>query len=132
MSAYPLNAITMGNNLLSAWAGDRAPKVERNRRIVTMFRLLAAGPPLVGAAFVNRLDTILSYTGLIGFIVTFWVPCLLVWSSRKRCAELFPDDVGMRLPYTSWFDFAGLNWFVLAFTLGTAAYIFYLLATGAS
>ena len=48
-SAYPLNAITLGNNLMAAWASDLTPKVARFRRVRLFFRLLAAVPPIVGA-----------------------------------------------------------------------------------
>lgn len=52
-SAYPLNAITLGNNLMAAWASDLTPKVARFRRVRLFFRLLAAVPPIVGAFLAN-------------------------------------------------------------------------------
>ena len=48
-SAYPLAAITLGNNLMSAWASDKVAMVSRYRHFRLLFRLVAAVPPLAGA-----------------------------------------------------------------------------------
>ncbi len=55
-SAFPLNAITLGNNLHhalydSSGGGGKKPALR-------WFRLLAAAPPLLAAAFVSDLGTI--------------------------------------------------------------------------
>lgn len=139
LSAFPLSAITLGNNLMSACLGEAAveppptssdPESERaalllggndadtdssannsmsgspakaskasamsarsffatrrvqrmlrtrrGHRLVTIcFRLIAAVPAVVGAAFVSNLDNILQFTGLIGIAIAFLIPAVL-------------------------------------------------------
>lgn len=63
------------------------------------FRLLAAIPPLIGAAFVSQLDTITSFTGTVGIIITFVFPSLLQLSSRRMLKDLLQIDTA-RVRYT--------------------------------
>lgn len=66
-SAYPLNAFTLGNNLMSSFYGtDEVEIHERSRIKVSIFRLLAAIPPFLGAYIVSDLGHITSFTGLTG------------------------------------------------------------------
>lgn len=60
LSVYPLNAITLGNNLLVAFGGN--PQ-HSSYKVVVLFRLVAACPPLLIASFVTSLGEITSYTG---------------------------------------------------------------------
>jgi hypothetical protein len=118
LSAYPLNAITLGNNLLSAvhsttsitgvgsveppepvtttWADWFSAMVNpwsaRAKRRV-MFRLIAAVPPVVAGAlstlFGINLTQILSFTGLIGVAIAFGIPSVLrAWSFTRHRAIL--------------------------------------------
>ncbi|RYG53177.1 hypothetical protein EON66_08905 [archaeon] len=139
LSAFPLNAITLGNNLMSACLGEAAVqppaadadteseraalllgatdadadssssssasgspgkagkaslssarsmcathrvqrmlRTRRGHRLITVcFRLVAAVPAVVGAAFVSNLDNILQFTGLIGIAIAFLIPAVL-------------------------------------------------------
>ena len=65
-SAFPLNGITLGNNLMSSWHGENTRIAEGDRRKVTAFRIIAAVPPIVGACFVRELSKITDYTGMLG------------------------------------------------------------------
>ena len=69
ISAFPLYAITLGNNLLAGFVTD--PVQQERRRVVVAFRLLAAVPPLIGSMLVHDLAAILKYTGFVGFIIAF-------------------------------------------------------------
>jgi len=83
-SAYPLNAFTLGNNLMSAFYGDEMYIHEKSEAKVRTFRLLAAAPPFLGACLVRDLSNITSFTGLTGFAIAFIVPSMLaVYSARK-------------------------------------------------
>lgn len=83
LSAFPLNAITLGNNMFGAYYGNRIHEVENNRLLRTIFRLLASIPPLIIGVFVRELGLITDYTGTIGFILGLTIPGLLYTSSTK-------------------------------------------------
>ena len=87
-SAYPLNAFTLGNNLMSSYFGDDIQAHEKSRLQLSAFRLLASLPPFVGAFFVSDLGHITSFTGLTGFVIAFIVPALLAYYSDARMKQL--------------------------------------------
>lgn len=78
MSAFPLSAITLGNNLL-AYCQE---KEEPLRRKLVYYRCWAALPPVVGACFVKDLGIVTTYTGITGFAIIFFFPALLSYKSR--------------------------------------------------
>ncbi len=81
-SAYPLNAYTLGNNLMSAYYGKEMYKHDRSRWKLTFFRLIAAVPPIFGAFFVSDLGRITDVTGLAAFGIAFIFPPLLARQSK--------------------------------------------------
>lgn len=87
LSAFPLNAITLGNSLLVHFVRD--PHKQRRRRVVIPFRLLAAIFPLLGACIEHNLATILQYTGTVGIIIAFVYPALLQYYSVKASQRAF-------------------------------------------
>lgn len=87
VSAYPLNAITLGNNLLGAVYGKRIHEVEKNRLIRTAFRLLASVPPIVFGILVRELGVITDYTGTTGFLIGLCIPAILYMSSKAIAAR---------------------------------------------
>ena len=87
-SAYPLNSFTLGNNLMSAFYGEDMHLHEKSRFKTSVFRLLAAVPPFLGACVVSELGSITSFTGLTGFAIAFIVPALLAYYSAIRMREL--------------------------------------------
>jgi len=90
VSAFPLNAITLGNNLMGAVFGRRIHEVEQNRWIVSSFRMIASIPPIILGIIVRKLGTITDYAGTSGFIITFTFPALLyIYSSRKAALKGF-------------------------------------------
>ena len=80
ISAFPLNAITLANNIMSA---SIPPHLTTQRRYIIPFRLVAALLPLVGAAFVRSLDSILHYTGCVGVLIAFLYPVVMQWKSLR-------------------------------------------------
>ena len=76
-----------GNNLMSAYYGEKVHEVEKNRSIKTKFRLLAALPPLIAAYFISDIGRAITYTGVSGFILAFIFPALLGIFSKKRVLE---------------------------------------------
>ena len=86
-SAYPLNAITLGNNLLSTVYGNDSHTVEHSRAHRLFFRLSAALPPLLAASCVSDLGFITDYTGISGFGIAFIFPALLSYYSFQRLKQ---------------------------------------------
>lgn len=87
-SSYPLNAFTLGNNMMSSYYGDSMREQEKNRWKVCFFRAFAALPPVLGASFVKELGSITDYTGLSAFGIMFIFPALLSIFSARRMQTL--------------------------------------------
>jgi hypothetical protein len=98
-SAYPLNAITLGNNLMSAYYGSSIHKVEESRWARASFRLIAAMPPILGAACVADLSVITHFTGVSGYALAFLFPALLAIYSEQRCKQ---QGLASRTFYSNW------------------------------
>jgi amino acid permease len=81
ISAFPLKAITVGNNIAISVLPPGQAGV---RRRVLPFRLLAAVIPILGAAVFNDLTVLLKYTGSLGIVVAFLFPTWLQWKSRRE------------------------------------------------
>lgn len=100
-SAFPLNAITLANNVMAAFVGEReGPLDNLPRKRKVPFRLLAALPPLIGAALEPNLATILSYAGLVGFLIAFLIPALLELKSREMARAKFGLGTEANTPWT--------------------------------
>ena len=84
LSAFPLNGITLANNIMAAFV---TPEQATQRRYILPFRLLASLLPVVGAAIVKDLSTILHYTGCIGILIGFIFPAALQYQSLKRMQQ---------------------------------------------
>ena len=97
LSAFPLNGITLGNNIHAAFFSNNPARMS-NRKISIVFRLAAAIPPVIGACIVRDLDVILSYVGLLGFVITFVFPPLLNMISKRRALKRFGSN---KTPYTN-------------------------------
>ena len=81
ISAFPLNAITLGNNMLTCFVHD--PIRQKHRPTVVAFRLIAVIPPLIGACFVHDLASILQWTGFVGVSMAFIYPTILQYKSAQ-------------------------------------------------
>ena len=85
VSAYPLMAIGLGNNLATTCtcgSDDKEFSEEDMERRVKIFRLVASIPPLVGACFVSNLGAISSFTGISGCVLGYIFPPLLSMQSE--------------------------------------------------
>lgn len=81
LSAFPLNGITFGNNLLTACV---SPVKAAQRKYIVAFRLIAALTPICGAFIVKDLGIILQYTGCVGVAVAFFFPAAMSYYSKKH------------------------------------------------
>ena len=84
LSAFPLNGITLANNIMAAFV---SPQQATQRRYILPFRLLASITPIVGAAVIKDLSTILHYAGSIAVLIAFIFPAALQYQSLKRTQE---------------------------------------------
>lgn len=92
-SVFPINAVALSSNLLSAVFGERSTKVERDdRATVIVFRLLASVPPVVGACLSHNLAQILDYSGVVGLLIATVIPPLLWEASLRRSARVFGEE----------------------------------------
>jgi hypothetical protein len=100
-SAFPLNAITLGNSLMSWYHGSRVHTlgVQEYRRSVALFRMIAAAPPLCAALFVSNLGVITNFAGVTGFAIAFLFPALLALYSKKL---LTAHSVPTHTAYSCW------------------------------
>jgi len=101
-SAYPLNAITLGNNLMATYYGPTAmPAAERSWSKRSFWRLLAAAPPVIAAGCVRDLGPITAYTGLTGIIIALVTPSALAHASEAALKSLnIPHNTAFSLPGT--------------------------------
>jgi hypothetical protein len=96
LSAFPLNGITLGNNIHAAFCANR-PNLLESRKVQVFFRFVAAIPPLIGACIISDLGVIFKYVGLLGFIITFIIPPILQIKSKYYVYSLFDKS---ETPYT--------------------------------
>lgn len=87
VSAFPLCAITLGNNLMGAFHGKNIHEIENNRWKVIQFRLMACIPPLIGGYCVRQLGVITDYAGTTGFAITFCFPAILFIYAQKEAIQ---------------------------------------------
>lgn len=89
LSAYPLNAITLGNNLITVFRGETTePVTTRFDYWKIFYRLCAAAPPIILAGIIHDLDRILQFTGVIGVAIVLLIPVLLHMQSTIFCVQL--------------------------------------------
>lgn len=128
VSAYPLNAITLGNNLFGAAYGKRIHEVEKNRWLRTGFRLLASIPPIIFAVFVRELGVITDYAGTTGFLLAITFPAALYIFSRRIAVkrqfapDTFYTSYGSTIPTAKFMLCTGI--FMVVFVFSTLTFGF--------
>jgi amino acid permease len=83
VSAFPLNGITLGNNLMVMYYGDEISQYENDKSVTNMFRLSVAVPPVLCACVWNDINKVTDYTGITGFLIAFTFPAALHYYSRR-------------------------------------------------
>ena len=113
ISAYPLNAITLGNNIMAAYYGAKTTKVEKDRCRRLPFRLLASVPPIVGACLISDLGSVLSFTGILGLLIALVIPPFLHLSTLRSVRKRWGANCDWVTPYTGCVSVAPVAWLVL-------------------
>ena len=119
-SAFPLNAVTLGDSLMSSFYGAKVHEIENIRPVKILFRLFAAVPPIAAATMNLHLGTITDFTGLAGFAIAFIFPALLAQSSEKffRDKNLNPYTY-----YSSWMTRKEIQLLTLVFGIVLVIYV---------
>eukprot|EP01029_Cantina_marsupialis_P018349 TRINITY_DN4207_c0_g1_i3.p1 TRINITY_DN4207_c0_g1~~TRINITY_DN4207_c0_g1_i3.p1 ORF type:complete len:207 (+),score=59.29 TRINITY_DN4207_c0_g1_i3:74-694(+) len=98
LSAFPLCAIALGNNLLAGFSSTKQIH-ECSRWRVSFFRLIASIPPVLLAFRIKDLGKILDYGGL-GSWLTFGMPCIVFFIAYKWSVRVF-GIAGKSGPYSN-------------------------------
>jgi hypothetical protein len=123
-SAFPLNAITLGNSLMSAYYGSHIHsigQVEYNRSL-SMFRLAAAVPPVIAAGLSSNLGFTTHLAGIAGLLIAFVFPALLAIYSKKLLQSF---EVNHKTHYSCWLT----SDFILRLSLGTGLLLIVFIST---
>jgi len=120
-SAFPLNAITLGNNLFTTFVGTDASQEDKSKLLY--FRLLASVPPIIGAAMLSKLGTITDYAGVAGFVIGFMFPAALAYMSEKYMRERKMDPrtyySGAHTGAISWIAVFSFGIFLVVFVVSS-------------
>lgn len=127
VSAFPLNAITLGNNMMGSFFGKRIHEVEHNRWIRTQFRLLASIPPIIFGILERQLGTITDYAGTTGFVIGFTFPALLYLRSRALAEK---KNFSTETFYSGYSSSIPAGWLLFSFGLCMVVYVVFCLVMG--
>ena len=88
-SAFPLNAITLSNNIMSTYYGHNIHLIESSKHTYMwlFIRLIAIVPPLLGALLFSSLGEVTSFAGITGFAIAFIFPSLLAYYSNQKMID---------------------------------------------
>ena len=124
ISAFPLNAIILGNNMMGAFYGSKVHEVEHQRWTRSQFRLLASIPPIVCGILERQLGKITDYAGTTGFVMGFGFPALLYLKSREVAKQKqYSEDTH----YSSYCSTKVAAWFLFCFGVCMLLFDFYCL-----
>eukprot|EP01112_Ceratiomyxa_fruticulosa_P012439 TRINITY_DN3442_c0_g3_i3.p1 TRINITY_DN3442_c0_g3~~TRINITY_DN3442_c0_g3_i3.p1 ORF type:complete len:517 (+),score=62.66 TRINITY_DN3442_c0_g3_i3:76-1626(+) len=105
-SAYPLNGITLGNNLQASFITSERIYTHfrgKARLLKVLSRLIATIPPIIMGMFFRHLSTIISIVGLFGFLIGFLVPAFLQYKSVRECERIWGKGNAVT-PYSSFYS----------------------------
>ncbi|KAG9393149.1 Amino acid transporter transmembrane [Carpediemonas membranifera] len=139
LSAFPLNGVTLGNNIAEAiplkWRMPDKFLGKHHKVVRIACRLVAVVPPLIGAVFVRKATVVVQFGGLAAFLIMFFAPALVQlkswWQVKKLLArephlagEGSSEEVQRSLmtPYGSWYSFPPFP--VIVIVVGSACFVF--------
>ena len=97
-SSFPLNAITLANNLMSYYDGVHIHENENSRIHRIIFRIMTVLPAIMCAFCFSNLGEITHFAGLSGFAIAFVYPSLLAYYSKEKLR-------GLGIPYETAYSF---------------------------
>eukprot|EP01084_Bolivina_argentea_P037300 68981_1 len=114
ISAFPLNAVTLGNNMIAAFL---SVKTASNKFYVILIRFICAFVPIVLACIVNDLGSILELAGTFVIFVCFFFPALIEYKSKKLCKRILMNPHGHKTPFTFWYCDDKILLFAMGFAI---------------
>lgn len=87
LAVYPLNAIPLGEGLMTTLYGDRTEEMTKNKWVRISFRILASLPQGIGALFVSDLGILAKYAGIFTLLSYTTCPALLYLMSGQKMKE---------------------------------------------
>ena len=87
LSVYPLNVLVVSNILSSALDGARCWRPGSGAVLV---RFAVSVIPIAGACVVKDINPVLRWTGSLGIFLSYLMPSLLQWASRRRMGPCEP------------------------------------------
>ncbi len=143
LSAFPLNGVTLGNNLRTAIPFKLTRPgtflFEHPKALKVGMRLVAVIPPLLLASIFRKPTVVIELGGMFGFMLIFFAPALIQIKSRIRCKKLIREQPhlagdhprrALNTPYGWIFSHSAFAWTVLI--VGTLCLLFsiFLFITG--
>ena len=118
LAVYPLICVSLGDNLLHAVYGIGAHEAEKNWKIRSFFRLLAAVPQAIGSLFVRDLGVLAKYAGIFTLLSYTAAPSWIFVASGRMMTE-------KKLPTTTSYSnrFLSSNWIAYGLLVIVAAII---------
>lgn len=95
ISAFPLSAIALSNNIFTAITGydtTESDAVPHSRLKQLGLRFFVSVVPIICAFFVESLVTILRWAGLLGFFICYFMPIGLQFFSRRMYRTKFVNN----------------------------------------
>lgn len=85
ISSLPMNVVTSSNYLMRQWPSGFGNPPTRFTK--TCIRFMLSVCPLVGSIYVTNLVSVLTYSGVVSFLVSFFLPALLQIQSKRVCLK---------------------------------------------
>lgn len=123
LSVFPLIAITLGNNLNSAFPAlqialsNQAYQLKDPKRItIVIWRLIASIPPIACSVVIKDLTMSLQVAGLCGIIVALVIPALLHQQTQHR-VQFIPTGLQSKLGFQNTFVSVQYVYIVILFAI---------------
>ena len=93
LSSYPTVILIHSNYVFELlFSKDTSQLVDSSSRyklVHAVIKLLMNFPPIIGSFFLSNLVTLLTWAGVMNFIVFYYLPCVLQWKSQLDCVRTF-------------------------------------------
>ena len=92
LSCYPTVILIHSNYVFEMLFFQDTSQLDNSRKyklVHTLIKLFMNLPPIIGSFFLSNLVTLLTWAGVMNFIVFYYLPCVLQWKSQLDCMHAF-------------------------------------------
>ena len=92
LSSYPTVILIHSNYVFGMLFRQDTSQLESSTKyklVHALIKLFLNLPPIIGSFFLSNLVTLLTWTGVMNFIVFYYLPCILQWKSQLDCVHAF-------------------------------------------